>query len=276
MSEPSTSLPSPGPARSGKEEKRLYLHAFLSRGFFYIPVLVIHVRGELDRMGSENSYALTMSVLALFALGISLAEYPSGLLADWAGRVRSLILSSLLYAAGCGLLLLGNSVTVLAFAQLLLGVGIAFRSGAELALLHELLASRGALAHYTHALARMRFWNLVGIAGSSLIGGWLYSRNSSLVFTLTIVFTLIGILPLLGLREPHVERRSVSYLGVLRESVTHLRESGASQALVLLGGVGTTFYIFAYWSTQSYLGEAGVPTRPGWDSPSRAFPFCRP
>jgi len=40
-----------------------------------------------------------MSTLVIFSIGILLAEDPSGVCADWAGRKRALALSCLLHAA---------------------------------------------------------------------------------------------------------------------------------------------------------------------------------
>jgi hypothetical protein len=81
-------------------EQRLCVFSFVQTVWFYIPVLVHHLVVELRAAGAEQPHALAMSTLVIFSLGILLAEYPSGVFADWVGRKHALALSCLLHAAG--------------------------------------------------------------------------------------------------------------------------------------------------------------------------------
>ncbi len=234
-------------------EWRLYVHALSGRAFFYIPVLVLHVSGRLEAAQVARANAVTMSILALFALGIALAEYPSGVFADWAGRARSLIVGSLIYAGGVLLLWWDGPIWALALSQLMLGVASAFRSGADSALLYSHLSRRAALHRYPGALARLRFANLVGLTLAAGAGGLLYAWEPSSVFAATVVAVLLGVLPLIGIRELREAPAHSDYWGVLRASLAEIRSNPNAQLLVLLGGTGATYFVFSYWAVQAFL-----------------------
>jgi hypothetical protein len=67
-------------------ERRLCVFSFVRTVWFYMPVLVHHIVVELRAAGADQPHALAMSTLVIFSIGILLAEYPSGVFADWAGR----------------------------------------------------------------------------------------------------------------------------------------------------------------------------------------------
>jgi hypothetical protein len=51
------------------------------------------------------------------------------------------------------------------------------------------------------------------------------------------------------------------YIDVLRESLAEVRSNGPARATMLLGGAGVTFFLFVFWTTQSYLVEIGAPVK---------------
>ena len=234
-------------------EWRLYLHALSGRAFFYIPVLVLHVSDRLEAAHVARANAVTMTILALFAFGIAVAEYPSGVFADWAGRARSLIVGSFLYAAGVALLWWDGPIWALALSQATLGVASAFRSGADSALLYSHLARQGALHRYPGALARLRFANLAGLTGAAGAGGLLYAWAPASVFVATIVAIGLGILPLVGIRERREAPAHRHYGDVMRASLAEIRSNRSAQLLVVLGGTGGTYFVFSYWAVQAFL-----------------------
>jgi MFS family permease len=240
-------------------ERRLYLHAFGARSLFFLPVLIQHIVGELSSAGIERGQLISMSILSLFAVGIIVAEYPSGLFADWAGRTRSLVVGSALYAGGVLLYLIPGSILAFGLAQFLLGVGAAFQSGADSALLHARLDHAGDLERYPGCLARLRFSNLSGIVVAGALGGMLYAESPASVFVLTSLASLLSLLPLLGMDEGPVTDHPRRFGQVLRESLGEMRRNTRCQALVLLGGIVTPYFIFCFWATQSYLVEIGAP-----------------
>ena len=81
------------------------------------------------------------------------------------------------------------------------------------------------------------------------------------VFIGTALCSLAALVPLSGLEEPPRRVAHRRYFDVLRESLVEVRGNGPARALVLLGGVGVTFFLFVFWTTQSYLVEIGAPVK---------------
>jgi MFS family permease len=242
-------------------ERHLCVFSFMRTVWFYLPILVHHIVVELRAAGAEQPHALAMSTLVIFSLGILLAEYPSGVFADWVGRKRALALSCLLHAAGMSIYAISSTLPALFAGQLVLGLGAAFRSGADSALLHSHLERAGTPELYSAALARMRIATNGAIVVGCFGGGLLYAWWPAAVFIGTALCSLAALVPLSGLEEPPRRVDHCSYLDVLRESLAEVRGNAPARAMVLLGGVGVTFFVFVFWTTQSYLVEIGAPVR---------------
>jgi hypothetical protein len=242
-------------------EQRLCVFSFVRTVWFYMPVLVHHIVVELRAAGAEQPHALAMSTLVVFSLGILLAEYPSGVFADWVGRKQALALSCLLHAAGMLIYAVSSTLPALFAGQLVLGFGAAFRSGADSALLHSHLERAGIPERYSAALARMRIATNGAIVVGCFSGGLLYACWPTAVFIGTALCSLAALVPLSGLEEPPRRVAHRRYFDVLRESLGEVRGNAPARALVLLGGVGVTFFLFVFWTTQSYLVEIGAPVK---------------
>lgn len=242
-------------ARARRAELRIYVHALVSRFYFYLPVLVHHMEGELTRAGASQPGALSLSLIGVISIGMIIAEYPSGVMADWLGCARTLLVAGGLQLIGVLFFLVPGSLAALLGAQVFIGVATAFRSGSDTALLHAQLERMGEGARYGGGLARLRFFNTLAIGLAGMMGGVLYSYWPPAVFIASVAMGLIGMLCLLGLEEVRgVDKRS--YRQVLTESLSEMRRNRRVQALMLLGGLGNPFFVFAYWVTQRYLIDA--------------------
>ncbi len=245
-------------ARQRFIELRLYAHAFVARLFFYVPVLLHHMEVSLAAAHVPHPRALSLSLIALVSMGNLVAEYPSGLFADWLGRKRSLVFAGVLQALSILLFFLPSSVYSLCAAQLFIGVSTAFRTGADTAFLHGHLESIGQEHRYGRALARLRFFNVLAIAAASATGGLLYAWRPDSVFWLSALACVLGSAVLLGLREQPAAARGRGYFAVFRDSFAEARHNRPAQALMLLGGVANTYFVFSYWVTQTYLIDSGA------------------
>jgi hypothetical protein len=240
-------------------ERRLYLYTFVRTVWFYLPVLVHSIVGELREVGAEQPHTVAMSTLVIFSFGVLVAEYPSGVFADWAGRKRALALSCVFNIAGASLYVLSSSLTALFAGQFIFGLSAAFRSGSDSALLHSHLERVGAPERYSAALAYMRIASHSGIVMACFTGGFLYAWWPPAVFAGTALCSLVALVLLYGLEEPPRPIVHDRYFGVLRASLAEVRHHRPVRAILLLGGFGSTFFIFLFWTMQSYLVEIGAP-----------------
>ncbi|MDD9947778.1 MAG: MFS transporter [Myxococcales bacterium] len=238
-----------------KTEARIFAHALVARFYFYLPVLVHHMEAELAEGGIARPEAVAVSVIGLASVGMMVAQYPSGLFADWVGCTRSLILAGMLQAVGILLFLVPGSVWAIASAQIVIGVATAFRSGADTTLLHAHLERVGDEERYGAALARLRFLNTLGIGLAGTVGALMYAWKPMSVFVLSALASIVGVLSLVKVDDAAALQQR-SYRQVLRESLSEMRRNRVVQALLLLGGLGNPFFVFVYWITQRYLIDA--------------------
>jgi MFS family permease/predicted nucleic acid-binding protein len=129
---------------------------------------------------------------AVFGLSVVLLELPSGYVADRAGYRRSLLVGAALWIVGWVIYTAATSFAGVMVAEVVLGGGSAFISGADRALLWVSLEAEGRQAQYTRWDGRVRAAAQVGEAGSAAIGGWLYSLAPRLPFWLQVPVALLA------------------------------------------------------------------------------------
>ena len=234
-------------------EQRLCVFSFVRTVWFYMPVLVHHIVVELRAAGAEQPHALAMSTLVIFSLGILLAEYPSGVFADWVGRkpawrcrVSCMLRAyrSTLFQARCPSCSRASS-----YSALVLRFGLAQILPCCI-VISSALGFRNAIVQRWRVCVSPPTAPLslaASLAGCYTPGG---PRRSS---TASALCSLAALVPLSSLEEPPRRVAHRSYIDVLRESLAEVRGNGPARAIVLLGGVGVTFFLFVFWTTQSYL-----------------------
>ena len=123
------------------------------------------------------SLADIMTLQALFGLAVVVFEFPSGYLADRIGRRRSLLVGGTLAIAGWLAYTRATTFASVAVAEMLLGAGSAFISGADRAMLWTSLGESGRLREYPRWEGRLRAGAQISEAVSSAVGGWLYALS---------------------------------------------------------------------------------------------------
>jgi len=78
---------------------------------------------------------------AIYSISVSVMEIPSGYMADIVGRKKTLVLGSILGALGYGIYSISYSFTGFLIAEIILGLGGSFISGADSAMLFDSLAA---------------------------------------------------------------------------------------------------------------------------------------
>lgn len=105
----------------------------------------------------------------IFWITIILMELPTGMLADGKSRIWSVRVGVVLYALGCFAYANVSGVSTALIAEIIIGVGAAFISGAEEAWIADALKNRGE----GHLLARVFGTQAMAKASGILIGGFL-------------------------------------------------------------------------------------------------------
>lgn len=230
---------------------------------FPIPVITLFWK---DHVGM--SLADIMLLQAIFGLAVAALEFPSGALADRVGYRASLLIGAALWAAGWALYAPTRSFAAVALAEVVLGAGNAFLSGADRALLWASLEAGGQRGRYLAWEARLRGAGQAAEAASAAAGGWLYGLAPRLPLWLQLPVALGALGAVLATREPARGRRPAER--------SHWRRAGGVLRLALLGGgrlraalgLSVAFGLSSFvlvWLIQPLAQRRGLA--PGWLGP---------
>jgi MFS family permease len=213
-----------------------------------------------------------MLLQAVFGVAVVLCEFPSGYFADRVGYRTSLLVGAVLWGAGWLVYARGASFGAIVVAEVVLGAGSAFVSGADRALLWISLDAAGRGGQYTRWEGRVRAGAQTSEAVSAGLGGWLYSIQPRLPFWLQIPTAALALGSVIALREvprprsaehrSHVRRA----LHVVRFTLGRHRRLRAAMALAVALGLSSFVMV---WLIQPSMQARGVPA--AWFGPLWAF-----
>lgn len=175
---------------------RYYAYVLLSRLGFQRGIFLVFLA---DR--GLSSAQIGWLEAALF-ISIVLAEVPAGIACDRFGHRTAVGIGlTLLAANGLGLAL-GEALAIEGYLLLFLveGIGFAFISGADSALLYELLAERGRAGELVAVAGRARALGAVAMAAAIAAGGALERVSWAAVYGAYVVAMLLAVVAVAGLR----------------------------------------------------------------------------
>ena len=108
---------------------------------------------------------------AIYDVGTTALEVPSGYMSDRLGRRLTLVASALAGLAGAVLLALGDDFATFALAQILMGASMAFASGTDSAMLYESLVAAGRKTEAEQQELRAWRFSFTALALSAVTGG---------------------------------------------------------------------------------------------------------
>ncbi len=183
----------------------------------YIQLFITKVRGL-----SQAEYGLLQGLYYLVAVA---AEVPTGVLADRFGRKTILAVGAAINGIGCFVFASAHDFPTFALGELLFGLGTAFVSGADSALLYDSLAAEQREAEYPRAAgAAEASWLLATAIGYPLADRLLVvDGNPVLAYWISGALSLLGVVvAMLFLEPPPGERQSAREItvGAIRDVVT--------------------------------------------------------
>lgn len=150
----------------------------------------------------ELSGAEAIMLYAIYDVGTTAMEVPSGYMSDRLGRRRTLIVSGIAASAGAAMIAFGDGFATFACAQILLGAGAAFASGTDNAFLYESLAADGREAETEAQETRSWQFSLIGLALSAFTGGVMAQWGYGLAFAAGAVAQMACFIVALRFCEP--------------------------------------------------------------------------
>ncbi|MGW6704157.1 MFS transporter [Streptomyces sp. NPDC054956] len=264
--EPETSgdggnTPVPGTAR--RVALPFYVYAVFANSLFQRGVFVLYLAHQGFSIAQIALLQTTIYIIS------ALAEVPTGFVADRVGRRASIVIGQGLIAA-C----LVGQVTLTGFPWFVVlfalqGIGMAFVSGADTALLYDLLKRRGAQTHYVKVKSRYATFGATTTALAIALGGTLQKVSWELVY-LASAGALVLAATVLLTRVPEMDGREAAELDEPAESSPEGEELGRAAvlrnltprlaSLVVVSGLMhatlTPYFIF----TQQALSAQGLAT----------------
>lgn len=150
---------------------------------------------------SQLSPAEAILLYAIYDIGTTVLEVPSGYLSDRIGRRITLILASLATVIGTALLSFGDGFLMFALAQVCLGASTAFNSGTDSALLYESLAANERENEIEAQELKAWRYSFTSLALSAVAGGGLAYFDQTLPFVLSMVTALVALALSIGFTD---------------------------------------------------------------------------
>ena len=200
----------------------------------------------------------------IYALTVTVFEIPSGILADKFGRKRLLSIYNALAAIELLLILFAHNFWQFAIAIFFAGIGKAFSSGSENALLYDSLLNEGKQNDFEKLLGRLSAVDFTGsiiaaLSGSVLANFFNYEFN----YILSVFSMCIAAVITLSLKEPPMLTKPENEISSVRQYTKQSIKVFGLQPLVLMycltGAVlgACMIYLDEFW--QIILDNIGIP-----------------
>ncbi len=220
-----------------------------------MPVVVLFYQG--NGMNMQDIFVLK----AIYSVAIVTMEIPSGWMADIWGRKKTLIMGSILGSAGFFIYSFSYGFWAFAVAEIILGVGHSFISGADSALLFDSLKADSRTKQYTRLEGRMASAGNFAEAIAGVIGGFLAAISLRTPFFFQFGVAAIAIPAAFALIEPKID--STEHLPSIKKLVRNIgkilvADQNLRISILLSSVTGTATLTFA-WLVQPFFKQVGLP-----------------
>jgi MFS family permease len=155
----------------------------------------------------SGSFALGMSVYSIVMLAQACFEVPTGVFSDQIGRKRTVVCGAAAAVFSLLAYAVGGSYLALVIGAIFEGLGRAFFSGNNDALLYDTLAESGQVDTYQDYLGKTSAMCQVALALSALLGGLVAAFSFQAVLWLSVLPMICCLLVSLRLTEPRTRTR---------------------------------------------------------------------
>lgn len=205
---------------------------------------------------------------AVYSVSVAILEIPSGYMADIVGRKKTMVLGSILGTIGFIVYSLSSELSGFLIAEVTLGLGGSFISGADSALLYESLAGMKQRHKYLQLEGRITSLGNFAETSAAIGGGLIAAYFSYRAVYITQAFVAaIAIPAALLLVEPPKKK------DIFRPGITHILTVCKDSLLVnkklsstlLMSAVTGTATLCMAWTSQVYFVSMGLTER--WITP---------
>ncbi len=230
---------------SPRNNRIFYTSQFLHSLIFTIPIWIVYYQQKITV--SQISFLVAYQYLIQV-----LGELPSGAMADLLGKRITIVIGFLI--GSISFLLFPFSQTFAHFFWLatLVGISDSFLSGSVEALVYDSQKQDGLEAQFSKVQATHSFWYQIGLASSTIMGGYLFALNRNIPYVLYGLSLFFATLLALLYIEPKIDSARFTfknYLNQIKEGAKELFKDEHTKRI-------SWFYIWVgaiTWSTQLYF-----------------------
>ena len=197
---------------------------------------------------------------SVYSIGIVVMEIPSGYMADVWGRRKTLFMGALLGALGFAMYSFSYGFWAFAAAELVLGVGHSFVSGADSAMLYDTLKVSRKENEYIKQEGWITSVGNFSEAFAGVCGGLLATISFRLPFYFQFAVASMAVPAAFLLKEPqlHAKELAINFRSILQTVRRTFTHNELRSALLVSSFTGTASLTFA-WFVQPYFQKAGLP-----------------
>lgn len=197
---------------------------------------------------------------SVYSIAMVATELPSGYLADVWGCRRTLLIGAVLGTLGMTIYSFSAGFASFLMAEVVLGIGFSFVSGADSAMLYDSLKAENRENEYTKFEGRITSAGNFAEALAGVLGGFLATYALRTPYFFQIGVAAIGIPAAVMLKEPQhaIERTHLKMKEILSIIAVTYRQREMRSAILISSFTGAATLTYA-WFVQPYFQEAGVP-----------------
>jgi MFS family permease len=202
----------------------IYVLSFLRSPWFWMGIWVLYYL-------RFTNYAGIGVLETVMILTITLAEIPTGAIADLFGKRKTLVIAFILMGLGNGFMGLSQQFFHLLVSVTVACIGVALASGSLEAIAYDSLKQDQKESTFDVVASRMSGLEFAAPALCGILGGFLYAKNPSLPFLMTGLFYLFGAAVALFLIEPKTDTEKFSLPAFLSQTKHGFLELFSSRAM---------------------------------------------
>jgi len=234
---------------------KIYLIKAIKSGMFVMPVIVLFFK--------ENGLTMKEILIlqSLFSISVIILEVPTGYFADRFSRKTSILIGGVVATLGWGLYSLSYSFAGFLLAEITLGVGLCFISGADSAMLYDTLLESGEAHEYKKVEGRNGSIGMISEGVTSVIGGFLalVSLRFPLYWDVGLAFLVIPAAFMLIEPEKSKKQTNESSLIQMWKLIKFsLSDHKEIKWLIIYSAIVSAATLTAVWFIQIYWVTTGV------------------
>jgi len=197
---------------------------------------------------------------SIYSIAMVVAELPSGYLADVWGCRRTLLFGAVMGTIGIVIYSISSDFASFAVAEVILGVGFSFVSGADSALMYDSLKAENRETEYIKFEGRITSAGNFAEALAGVTGGLLATISFRTPYYFQIFVAAIAIPAAFFLKEPkHVQERVRLKMKEILAIVKLTYQQPEMRSAILVSSFTGAATLTYAWFVQPYFKEAGVP-----------------